>query len=434
MRWGDVILQAIRNTLRSRLRTGLTAAAIFIGAFTLTITSALGAGISEYISVQVSSLGSSDALSVTKADTSSSAVGSGPQKYDSNSAASSSAGGQGMGGRPGESAQALTTGDINTLKTVKGVTTVTPSVQLSPDYIQYGSHDRYQLSLREDAFLGKLDLAAGGQLNDSGTDSQIILPTTYVTPLGFTSNDAAIGQKVTIAATDYLGKQSTLTATVVGVQNLSLISSSPTANSALRDAVVGIQNRGKPSTVATHYSSAVVGYDAKATSVSSLKQQLTDKEFTGQTISDRLGSLQTVINGIVGVLDAFAIITLAASAFGIVNTLLMSVQERTREIGLMKAMGMGSARVFGLFSIEAVFIGLIGSGIGALAAALIGGPLSAKLASGPLSSLPGLQLLIFKPLNITVIILVVMAVAFLAGSLPARRAARLDPIIALRYE
>ena len=64
-------------------------------------------------------------------------------------------------------------------------------------------------------------------------------------------------------------------------------------------------------------------------------------------------------------LDAFAVIALIAAGFGIINTLLMSVQERTREIGLMKAMGLGGGRIFAMFSIEAIFIGFLGSAIGA---------------------------------------------------------------------
>ena len=84
------------------------------------------------------------------------------------------------------------------------------------------------------------------------------------------------------------------------------------------------------------------------------------------------GMFKTVIDGIVLVLNAFAIIALLAASFGIVNTLLMSVQERTREIGLMKAMGMGSGKVFGLFSLEAAFIGFLGSAIGVGVAMLAG--------------------------------------------------------------
>ena len=174
--------------------------------------------------------------------------------------------------------------------------------------------------------------------------------------------------------------------------------------------------------------------DATPAQVDDLKAALTDAGFTGTTVADQLGSFTTVIDAIVLVLNAFAIIALLAASFGIVNTLLMSVQERTREIGLMKAMGMGSGRVFSLFSLEAVFIGFLGSAIGVGVAMIVGTGVSSVLAKSLFSDLPGLQLIAFDPVSIAVIILVVMAIAFLAGTLPAARAAKADPVESLRYE
>jgi len=112
----------------------------------------------------------------------------------------------------------------------------------------------------------------------------------------------------------------------------------------------------------------------------------------------------------------------------------MSVQERTREIGLMKAMGMGASKVFALFSAEAVVIGFLGSAIGAAVAIGLGTIISNVLAAGPLSDLAGLRVLEFNPISVITVIVVVMLLAFLSGTLPAARAARLDPIEALRYE
>ena len=128
---------------------------------------------------------------------------------------------------------------------------------------------------------------------------------------------------------------------------------------------------------------------------------------------------KTVIDGIVLVLNAFAIIALLAASFGIVNTLFMSVQERTREIGLMKAMGMGNGRVFSLFSLEAAFIGFLGSAIGVVIAMLAGSALSSALSGSLLADLPGLTLIAFDPVSIVGIILVVMA-----DRVPRRNAAR----------
>lgn len=155
---------------------------------------------------------------------------------------------------------------------------------------------------------------------------------------------------------------------------------------------------------------------------------------TSEVIEDQLGIVQSVITAIVGVLNAFAAIGLFAAGFGIINTLLMSVQERTREIGLMKALGVGRSHVFALFSTEAVFIGFLGSAIGSLIAILFGTLISKVLANGILSDLTGLRILSFDPISVALVILLIMALAFVAGTLPAARAARQNPIDALRFE
>ncbi|MDQ1581959.1 MAG: putative transport system permease protein [Microbacteriaceae bacterium] len=434
MNFRDVIGTAIASTFRSKLRTTLTVIAIFIGAFTLTITSAIGTGVSNYINTQVASIGNPNVMTVTKAADATASTDTGPAKYDpSTSAANTQGARQGIGRG---SAGVLTAADLSAIKATAGVLSVTPSVQLSPDYIQYGSNGKYVLTLSANAGLTKADLAAGAQLNDNSTASQIMLPTTYLSNLGFTNAKRAIGQTVAIGITDYAGQQHVLDATVVGIQNATLFGTGAAANTGLTDALQQAEATGRPASITTNYASATVTFANAATpaQITQLKKALSDQGYTGQTVADRLGSFETVINGIVGVLDAFAVIALIAAGFGIVNTLLMSVQERTREIGLMKAMGMGGGRIYALFSLEAIFIGFLGSAIGAVVAIVLGSIASRILSRRLLADLPGLHLLQFAPGSIATIILVVMGIAFLAGTLPARRASRQNPIDALRYE
>jgi putative ABC transport system permease protein len=262
-----------------------------------------------------------------------------------------------------------------------------------------------------------------------------VLPSDYLEPLGFAAAENAVGQKVTLGLTDILGQKHTVDATIVGVAQTSLLATGAGINQTLTNSAADLQMAGIQN-LNPRYAIATARFDASlpAQDVSALKQKVIDEGFSVQTIEDQLGVITTVIAGIVGVLNAFAIVALLAAAFGIVNTLLMSVQERTREIGLMKAMGMGSRRVFGLFSLEATFIGFLGSALGALAAVLLGTALSAVLAVGPLAALPGLNILLFQPASILGIIILIMAIAFLSGTLPARRAAKQNPIESLRYE
>ena len=428
MRFPDLVTSAIAATWRSKLRTALTVIAIFIGAFTLTITSAIGTGVSTYISTQVASLGAGNILTVTKSAAATSSTGSGPAKYDPSTATGPVQG----SGRGAPTDTALSSSDLAKIRTVSGVGSITPSARISPDYIEYGTHGEYVLQVNGNAQFVKADLAAGSQLDQTTTARQIVLPTTYLHNLGYTGPASAVGTTVTIGISDYLGHQHTVTATVAGVQNASLLADSANINRALRNDLVATQTQGRPASVKTAYASAVVTYSAGH--LSAVKRALKADGYTAETIADQLGTFTTVINAIVGILDAFAVIALIAAAFGIVNTLLMSVQERTREIGLMKAMGMRGGRIYALFSLEAIFIGFLGSALGAAVAIGIGTLGSRALAQGVLSGLPGLHLLLFAPSAVATIILIVMAIAFIAGTLPARRAARLDPIEALRYE
>ena len=140
------------------------------------------------------------------------------------------------------------------------------------------------------------------------------------------------------------------------------------------------------------------------------------------------------MGAIIAVLNFFAIIALVAASFGIVNTLLMAVQERTKEIGLMKAMGLGGGKIFLLFSIEAILLGFWGSLLGSLAGIGVGMIANSYASSTFLKDLPGFSLTSFSVLSVAAIMLIIMAIAFIAGTLPARRASRKNPIDALRYE
>ncbi|TFB98800.1 MULTISPECIES: ABC transporter permease [Cryobacterium] len=430
MRAIDVVGSAIGNSFRSRLRTTLTVLAIFIGAFTLTITNGLGTGINAYITDTVASIGASDVMTVTKV--SADAKATGPQEYSPDQITSRAAAGPGS-----TTVAAITPADLTTIAAIDGVTSVEPSLSVTPDYVTTGTSKKYRLGLGSAVAGVHLQLAAGSQLDQKAAQLQIALPVSFVTPLGFTSSADAIGTTVQIGVSNPAGTVNVLNATVVAVSEASLGSSgNATANTALTQALYDASTSGLSTAQKESYSEAVVRFDPSSTDaqVTALKDHLTSAGFTGQTVADEIGTFKSVIDAIVLVLNAFAVIALLAASFGIVNTLLMSVQERTREIGLMKAMGMGAGRIFGLFSIEAAFIGFLGSAIGAGIAMIVGSVVSTALSGALFANLPGLTLIAFTPVSIITIILIVMAIAFLAGTLPAWRAARQDPIESLRYE
>lgn len=388
MKTTDLLGTAVANTFRSKTRTIL---AIFVGAFTLTLTSGLGTGINNYIDDTISGVGAPDAMTVTKTDENATAgppgASSEPVEYDPNAISS---------GIPGMIAITLTPDDINTIENTDGVRSADAIRTITPDYIQAGDGTKFVATIGSLIPGQSTVLADGTEPDPYATTLQVALPVAYVEPLGF----------------------------------------SILVNTALSDALFDAQTTGLPSAQADRYASATVWFNPGATDdeIQTLKDGLADEGFTGTTIADQLGTFTAVVDGIVLVLNAFAVIALLAAAFGIVNTLYMSVQERTREIDLMKAMGMGSGRIFTLFSLEAAFLGFLGSAIGAGVAIAAGTGLSSILAGGLLADLPGLTLIAFDPVAIISIIVLVMVIAFLAGTLPAARAAKADPVESLRYE
>ena len=427
----DILKTAIGNSFRSRLRTTLTVIAIFIGAFTLTITNGLGTGINQYITDQVASIGAPDIMTVTKpvAATDSS---SGPRPYVATDPTAVANG----AGRPGSTVLALTADDITAIGKIPGIISVDPRVSVSPDYVEYSDKGKFQLGVSPLGGGVRIDLAAGSAFTDGTSDRQIILPTTYISTLGFASNEDAVGKTVSIGITNALRQQTTVSATLVGVQQPTLLGANPSLNPALTTALYDAQSVGLPAGSTSTHSAATAHIDPKSTAaqITAIKADLVTAGYSGTTVADQIGTFQAVIDGIILVLNAFAVIALLAAGFGIINTLLMSVQERTREIGLMKAMGMSGGRIFALFSTEAVFIGFLGSAIGAGVAMIVGGIVSRALGRGLLKDLAGLQILTFTPAAIGTVLLLVMGIAFVAAVLPASRAARQSPIDSLRYE
>ncbi len=121
---------------------------------------------------------------------------------------------------------------------------------------------------------------------------------------------------------------------------------------------------------------------------------------------------------------AIALITLIGAAIGLMNIMLVAVNERTKEIGLIKAIGGKSADVRAQFLWESVLISLMGAAAGILAGILLGNVVAILVKTG----------FVVPWLWVIIGIFVCSLVGLLAGFYPAYKAAKLDPIVALRYE
>jgi putative ABC transport system permease protein len=141
------------------------------------------------------------------------------------------------------------------------------------------------------------------------------------------------------------------------------------------------------------------------------------------------GNVEDQVNEQFGIFYAIVGVAIFASLFGIVNTLTMSVIERTREIGVLRALGASRWRIRGSIASESLVIGLLG----ALLGIAVGAGLGAALLQGLSAGVPGV---VYRPPLPTMVGVGVAGIVLglLASILPARRAARLDVIRAISYE
>ena len=154
------------------------------------------------------------------------------------------------------------------------------------------------------------------------------------------------------------------------------------------------------------------------------------------TSAEMMDAMNAMMGTMMAVLVAIAAISLLVGGIGIMNIMLVSVTERTREISIRKSLGAKRKDIRGQFIIEAgttsaiggVLGILVGIGLASLAGSLIGGMMTSSMGGGStFSAVPNLS-------SVAVAFGVSVGIGILFGYLPAKKAAKLNPIDALRYE
>jgi putative ABC transport system permease protein len=458
MKTVDIARRAARGLRNAKARTILTSLAIAVGAFTITISLAAGEGARQYADKLIGSNVNPRALFIVKDKSIFEGGGrqAGLQVYDPDVGTTSA----------GITLKQMTQADIDALQARDDLENVTPTYSLSVQYIKFAGSDKKfsgEVAAYDPTILSEASFGSLPKLGTDITDEQAVVPESFAMAL--------VDQGVIKNTNELIGKQ--LVMTTVNSKSTAtpeelaaaFATGGPTAAAALtqpetKEFTFTVSAITKKSATALAGTSAIqiAGNEARAisefttegtaafqkylgatalvvngTDPVAVKDELVKSEFYAQTAEDLQGVVFAVVNTLQGIVLGFGIVALIASVFGIINTQYISVLERTREIGLMKALGMRGKSVSRLFQFEAAWIGFLGGVIGTVIAVSLGLAINPILTE-VLGIGEGNYILIFQPIPIIIMIVLLMLIAMLAGWFPARKAAKLDPIEALRTE
>jgi putative ABC transport system permease protein len=422
----DQIRTAWGNLARRKTRVVLASLGVVVGTVTIVLLVSLATGVRRQINRQFASIGL-DRLTVTP-----------PGNW----------GGFRFGGA-GDSAKRdkrITPAEIAKWKTWPGVAKVVPEVNLPGSVNLEAKWKEQTRSVRMGGggsrpgpgagsvmFSGTPEALAGSlELPEQGS---IVLSRGTAEALGIASNEWArvVGQPVETLLRTPRGEVQGFALLIQGISSErgSTIQVSPADCLAMKSWWFNTTNLLERE----GYDSVVV----RATDVTrarALIPRLRGEGFQVQSLEMFMDVANRVVLAVTIMLGLIGGVALLVASIGIANTMVMAVYERTREIGVLKALGASRSDIRRLFMIEAAFIGLAGGVIGLL----FGWGLGAALNQGigwymrhrdlPLAG----AFFVVTPMLALGVTVFAAGIGIVAGLLPANRAAKLDPLVALRHE
>jgi putative ABC transport system permease protein len=399
----ELVRLALSRLASSRLRALLTMLGIIIGVGSVVALVAVGQGATSGITANLQSLGT-NLLTV-------------------NAGSSTTGFTRGAAG----SATTLTVDDATALSELDGVAALAPELSTSALVVFEDSNQTASIvGTNEDyAAVRNYDIWQGSFLNGVSVDAGLrvaVIGSETATDLGIGAAD--IGSDIRIGGTPFQ---------LVGILQAKG-SSGPLSNDAIvLVPITAVQHHFNDTdsvrSIAISVASAVQMDAVKATATALLRERHaigaggTD-DFSIADQAQLLESVDSISSLLTILLAGIASISLVVGGIGIMNIMLVSVRERTREIGIRKAIGARGRDILAQFLVEALTLSVLGGLIGVVLG------VGVSVAIGQVAGW-GFR---FQPMTVLMAVGFSLLVGLVFGVWPARQAARLDPIVALRYE
>ena len=396
----ELVRLAFGRLRTSRLRSVLTMLGVIIGVASVVALVGVGQGATAGITSQIQALGT-NLLTVNPG---SSATGLTNLGFGT--------------------ADTLTLGDSDAIAALSGIAAVAPEVTTSKLVIAGTKNTTTSIvgTTADYASVRNQDIYQGTFLNDASDESSLrvaVVGSTTATDLGLTAAD--VGSDITIGGLPFRVVGLLQPTGGVGNQDdqilvpLSVVQREFVSGDSVRSIFVSVADKTDIN-------------EAKAQITAALEQRHgtsgTNDDFS---ISDQSQLLDTFssVSGLLSLLLAgIASISLVVGGIGIMNIMLVSVRERTREIGIRKAIGARGRDILAQFLIEALTLSMLGGLFGILVGVVVSAVIGAIAGWG----------FQFSVTTVAAAVLFSLLVGVVFGVWPARQAARLDPIAALRYE
>ncbi|MFA7244499.1 MAG: ABC transporter permease [Patescibacteria group bacterium] len=393
MKFFQIIRTTWLNILGKRMRSLLTVIGIAVGIGTIVFLVSLGYGLQEFSVKRISSIQSLTTLDVTQGKTAN-------FKLDEPT--------------------------IDKISKLSNVSEISPIISLgSKVALADKKTDAVATAVQGDYFVYEdLKLTKGSTFMDD--DKKAVLSTALLQALG-TDENSIIGKTIAFNIS-YKQKEQSQS------KDLSLIVSGVVSDNTSPFAYIPLSQVQDLLGERAIYSSLKVKTASEDT-MGGVRKEIEDMGLSVTSVADTIAQVNSVFGGIRIALGLLGGIALVVAAIGMFNTMTIALLERTRDIGIMKSVGVDNRDIYWMFLAEAIIIsgagGIAGAAFGQLLAVLI------NVLVGSLARMVGAEPIVLFSTPFTFVAIIVgfsLVVGISTGFYPSRRAAKINPLDALRYE